>query len=62
MIGQSAALAILAGYLGVTLWFFPLTASLLPLLNLWFPSLPALFLIYPGIHKRFQIAETLRMK
>lgn len=55
-----AALAILAGYLGVMLGFFPLSVSLLPFLNLWLPALPALFLIYPGINENFQIEEKLR--
>ena len=52
-----AALAVLAGYLGLMLRFFPLSASLLPLLNLWCPALPALFLIYPGIRENFRIEE-----
>lgn len=55
-----AALAILAGYLGLMLRFFPLSTSLLPFLNLWLPVFPALFLIYPGICKNFQIEERLR--
>ena len=55
-----AALAVLAGYLGLMLRFFPLSASLLPLLNLWCPALPALFLIYPGIRENFRIEENLQ--
>ncbi len=57
-----AALAILAGYLGLMLRFFPLSASLLPFVNLWLPALPALFLIYPGINKNFRIEEKLQEK
>ena len=55
-----AALAILGGYLGLLLRFFPLSASLLPFCNLWLPALPALFLIYPGINANFQIEEKLQ--
>lgn len=57
-----AALAVLAGYLGLMLWFFPLSASLLPFLNLWVPALPAVFLIYPGINRTFRIEEKLQEK
>lgn len=57
-----AALAILAGYLGLMLRFFPITVSLLPFLNLWLPALPALFLIYPGINETFRIEEKLQDK
>lgn len=57
-----AALAILAGYIGLMLCFFPLTVSLLPFLNLWLPALPALFLIYPGINQIFRIEEILQEK
>ncbi|MDE7261229.1 MAG: hypothetical protein K2N78_04085 [Oscillospiraceae bacterium] len=57
-----AALAILAGYIGLMLGFFPLTVSLLPFLNLWLPVLPVLFLIYPGINTNFRIEETLQGK
>lgn len=57
-----AALAILAGYIGLMLWFFPLAVSLLPFLNLWLPALPALFLIYPGINQIFRIEEILQEK
>ena len=56
------ALAILTGYIGLMLGFFPLTVSLLPFLNLWLPVLPALFLIYPGINTNFRIEETLQGK
>jgi len=56
------ALAILAGYLGLILRFFPLSTSLLPFLNLWLPALPALFLIYPGINDNFQIEEKLKQR
>lgn len=55
-----AALAILAGYLGLMLRFFPLSVSLLPLLNLWLPVFPALFLTYPGISRSFRIEEKLQ--
>lgn len=57
-----AALAVLAGYFGLMLRFFPLSVSLLPFLNLWFPALPALFLIYPGINKAFHIEDKLQRK
>jgi len=57
-----AALAILAGYLGLMLRLFPLSVSVLPFLNLWFPALPALFLIYPGINENFRIEEKLQEK
>ena len=57
-----AALAVLAGYLGLMLRFFPLSLSLLPLLNLWLPVFPALFLTYPAIQKTFRIEEKLREK
>lgn len=55
-----AALAVLAGYLGLMLRFFPLSLSLLPLLNLWLPVFPTLFLTYPAIQKTFRIEEKLR--
>jgi len=57
-----AALAILAGYLGLILRFFTLAVSLLPFLNLWLPVLPALFLIYPGINENFRIEEKLYIR
>ena len=57
-----AALAILVGYIGLMVRFFPLTVSLLPFLNLWLPALPVVFLIYPGINENFRIEETLRGK
>lgn len=57
---SAAALAVLAGYFGLLLRFFPLSVSLLPFLNLWLPALPALFLIYPGINENFRIEEKLR--
>lgn len=57
-----AALAILAGYIGLMLRFFPLSGSLLPFLILWLPALPGLFLIYPGINESFRIEERLRGK
>lgn len=55
-------MAILAGYIGLMVGFFPLTVSLLLFLNLWLPALPAVFLIYPGINENFRIEETLRGK
>lgn len=57
-----AALVIMAGYLGLMLHFFPLSVSLLPFLNLWFPTLPSLFFIYPGINNNFRIEEQLKKK
>lgn len=54
-----AALAILAGYAGLTARFFFLAVTLLPFTSLWLPVLPALFLIYPGINEHFRIEETL---
>ena len=57
-----AALAIVAGYLGLMMRFFPLTVSLAPFLNLWLPTLPALFLVYPGINENFRIEEQLKEK
>ena len=55
-----AALAVLAGYLGLMLRFFPLSISLLPFLNLWLPVFPALFLTYSGISRSFRIEEKLQ--
>ena len=55
-----AALAILTVYLWGTVQFFLLTMPLLPLTNLWLPVLPALFLVYPGINKNFQIEEKIK--
>ena len=57
-----AALAILAGYLGLSAQFYLFALPLLPFTNLWLPALPALFLIYPGINENFQIEERLRGK
>lgn len=54
-----AALAILAGYAGLTARFFFLAVTLLPFTSLWLPVLPALLLIYPGINEHFRIEETL---
>jgi len=55
-----AALALLAAYILVSLRFFSFAASLLPLTNFWLPTLPALFLIYPGLDGAFQIEEKFR--
>lgn len=55
-----AALAILAGYLGLSAQFYLFALPLLPFTNLWLPVLPALFLIYPGINENFQIEDQLR--
>lgn len=52
------ALVLTVLYWGAVLWFFPVMASLLPLTNFWLTTLPALFLIYPGIDEAFQIEET----
>ena len=57
-----AALAIVAGYLGLSAWFYLFALPLLPFTNLWLPALPALFLIYPGINDNFQIEDQLREK
>lgn len=54
------ALAIVAGYLGLSARFYLFALPLLPVINLWLPALPALFLIYPGINKNFQIENRLR--
>lgn len=55
-----AALAIVAGYLGLSARFYLFALLLLPVINLWLPALPALFLIYPGINENFQIEDRLR--
>ena len=54
-----AALAIVSVYLWASVQFILLSAPILPFTNLWLPVLPALFLIYPGINKTFQIEEQL---
>lgn len=54
------ALAIVAGYLGLSARFYLFALPLLPFANLWLPVLPALFLIYPGINENFQIEDRLR--
>lgn len=55
-----AALAIMAGYWGVVLRFFMLAVTLVPFTNFWLPTLPAMFLIYPGIERSFHIEEKIR--
>lgn len=50
-----AALVFLAGYTGLFLYFSELAVCLSPLTNLWLPALPALFIIYPGLEKAFQL-------
>lgn len=55
----AAALIFLGAYTALSLRFFAFAASLLPLTNLWLPALPALFLIYPGLDRAFQIEEKL---
>lgn len=55
----AAALAVYAVYILVSLRFFSFAASLLPLTNFWLPTLPALFLVYPGLDQAFQIEEKL---
>lgn len=57
---SAAALAIVAGYLGLTARFCLFAAPLLPFTSLWLPALPALFLIYPGINENFRIEEKLK--
>lgn len=52
-----AALAVVGLYWGVVLWFFPLAAPMLPLTNLWLPTLPAVMLVYPGIERAFHVEE-----
>ena len=52
-------LACLGVYGFLVLRFFPLSATLLPLVNLWLPAVPALVLIYPGLDQSFSIEETL---
>lgn len=54
------ALAIMGGYWGLVLRFFPLAVTVLPLTNFWLPTLPAVFLLYPGLDRNFHIEETLR--
>lgn len=56
----AAALAVLAAYILISLRFFSFALSLLPVTNLWLPTLPALFLIYPGLEQAFQIEEKFR--
>ena len=55
-----AALAIAAGYLGLSAQFYLFALPLLPFTSLWLPVLPALFLIYPGINESFHIEDQLR--
>ena len=55
-----AALAIVAGYLGLSARFYLFALPLLPFASLWLPVLPALFLIYPGINENFQLEDRLR--
>lgn len=57
-----AALAVLAGFCGLTARFFYLTVTLLPFINLWLPVFPALFLIYPALEKNFQIESRLAQR
>lgn len=52
-----AALAVLAVPLALALRYFYVAVSLLPFVNLWLTVFPALFLIYPGLEKNFQIEE-----
>lgn len=59
---SAAALAITAGYLGLSARFYLFVLPLLPFTSLWLPALPALFLIYPGINENFQIEEKLNRR
>lgn len=56
----AAALAVYAVYILVSLRFFSFAASLLPLTNFWLPTLPALFLVYPGLDQAFDIGQKFR--
>lgn len=56
----AAALAVYAVYILISLRFFAFALSLLPLTNFWLPTLPALFLVYPGLNRAFQIEEKFR--
>ena len=56
----AAALAVYVVYLLVSLRFFSFAASLLPLTNFWLPTLPALFLVYPGLDQAFDIEQKFR--
>lgn len=64
LIGQlprtAAALAFLGAYILLSLRFFSVALSLLPVTNFWLPMLPALFLIYPGLDQAFQLEEKFR--
>ena len=55
-----AALALVTVYWGVVLLCFRLVAFLLLFTNFWLVSVPALFLIYPGLEKNFHIEEQIR--
>ena len=56
----AAALAVYGAYILVSLRFFSFAASLLPLTNFWLPTLPALFLVYPGLDQAFDIEQKFR--
>ena len=55
-----AALALWVAYILLSLRFFSAALALLPVTNLWLPTLPALFLVYPGLEEAFQIEEKFR--
>lgn len=56
----AAALAVYAVYILVSLRFFAFAVSLLPLTNFWLPTLPALFLVYPGLDRAFELEQKFR--
>lgn len=53
----AAALAFLGAYILVSLRFFSFALGLLPVTNLWLPLLPAMFLVYPGLERAFDLEK-----
>lgn len=53
----AAALAVYGVYILVSLRFGSFALSLLPLSNFWLPTLPALFLVYPGLNQAFDLEQ-----
>ena len=53
----AAALAVYGVYILVSLRFGSFALSLLPLTNFWLPTLPALFLVYPGLNQAFDLEQ-----
>lgn len=56
------AAAVQVVYWGAIVLFFPYSALMLPVTNLWIPMVFSLMIVYPALEKSFQIEENARKR